>query len=48
LNIYTPELFRAHEPAVLKSYSWFMNTSASELDITVEKSFAPEEPDKEY
>ncbi|XP_023348056.1 28S ribosomal protein S10, mitochondrial [Eurytemora carolleeae] len=37
---------RAHEPAVLKSYSWFMNTSASELDITVEKSFAPEEPDK--
>ena len=40
-------LTRAHEPAVLRSYSWFMNATASELEINVDKSFAQEEPDKE-
>eukprot|EP00088_Acartia_fossae_P013524 TRINITY_DN17116_c0_g1_i1.p1 TRINITY_DN17116_c0_g1~~TRINITY_DN17116_c0_g1_i1.p1 ORF type:complete len:172 (+),score=44.39 TRINITY_DN17116_c0_g1_i1:64-579(+) len=38
---------RAHEPAVLKSYSWFMNSAANELDVKVSKSFAPETPNKE-
>ena len=38
---------RAHEPAVLKSYSWFACTAARELNIPVEKSWAPEEPHKE-
>ena len=38
---------RAHEPAVLKSYSWFAGTAARELDIKVDKSWAPEEPHKE-
>jgi len=37
---------RAHDPAVLKSYSFFMNMSANELDIKVDKSYAPEAPDK--
>jgi small subunit ribosomal protein S10 len=37
---------RAHEPAVLKSYSWFLNSSATELDIIVDKSYALEDPDK--
>jgi len=38
---------RAHEPAVLKSYSWFLGTAARELGVKVEKSWAPEEPHKE-
>ena len=38
---------RAHEPAVLKSYSWFLGTAAKELGVKVEKSWAPEEPHKE-
>ena len=38
---------RAHEPAVLKSYSWFANTAARELNIPVERSYALEEPHKE-
>ena len=38
---------RAHEPAVLKSYSWFASTAARELGIPVERSWAPEEPHKE-
>jgi len=38
---------RAHNPAVLKSYSWFAGSAAKELDINVEKSFAPEEPHKQ-
>ena len=38
---------RAHEPAVLKSYSWFAGTAAKELNIRVDKSWAPEEPHKE-
>ena len=38
---------RAHEPAVLKSYSWFAGTAAKELDIKVDKSWAPDEPHKE-
>eukprot|EP00088_Acartia_fossae_P012912 TRINITY_DN16683_c0_g1_i1.p1 TRINITY_DN16683_c0_g1~~TRINITY_DN16683_c0_g1_i1.p1 ORF type:complete len:200 (+),score=13.35 TRINITY_DN16683_c0_g1_i1:34-633(+) len=33
---------RAHDPAVLKSYSWFMNSAANELEINVTKSHAPE------
>ena len=38
---------RAHEPAVLKSYSWFAGTAAKELDIKVDKSWAQDEPHKE-
>merc|ERR1712034_64386 len=38
---------RAHEPAVLKSYSWFACSAAKELNIPVDKSWAPEEPHKE-
>jgi len=38
---------RAHEPAVLKSFSWFATTAARELAVPVEKSYAPEEPHKE-
>lgn len=38
---------RAHEPAVLKSYSWFLGAAAKELGVKVEKSWAPEEPHKE-
>ena len=38
---------RAHEPAVLKSYSWFLGTAAKELGVKVERSWAPEEPHKE-
>ena len=38
---------RAHEPAVLKSYSWFLGTAAKELGVKVEKSGAPDEPHKE-
>ena len=37
---------RAHEPAVLKSYSWFAGTAAKELNIPVVNSWAPEEPHK--
>jgi len=40
-------LHRAHEPAVLKSFSWFATTAARELAVPVEKSYAPEEPHKE-
>jgi len=38
---------RAHEPAVLKSYTWFASTAARELNIPVERSWAPEDPHKE-
>ena len=38
---------RAHEPAVLKSYSWFAGAAAKELNIKLEKSWAPPEPHKE-
>ena len=38
---------RAHEPSVLKSYSWFACTAAKELNILVDKNWAPEEPHKE-
>merc|ERR1712083_236702 len=38
---------RAHEPAVLKSFSWFATTAAKELAVPVERSWAPEEPHKE-
>ena len=38
---------RAHEPAVLKSYSWFAGAAAKELNIKVEKNWAPPEPHKE-
>ena len=38
---------RAHEPAVLKSYSWFAGAAATELNIKVDKSWAPAEPHKE-
>jgi len=38
---------RAHEPSVLKSYSWFAGTAAKELNLKVSKSWAPEEPHKE-
>ena len=38
---------RAHEPAVLKSYSWFAGAAAKELNIKVENSWAPPEPHKE-
>ena len=38
---------RAHEPAVLKSYSWFLNAAAKELGVTVDRSWAPEEPHKQ-
>ena len=30
---------RAHEPAVLKSYSWFASTAAQELEISVSLVF---------
>ena len=35
---------RAHQPEVLKSYSWFASTAAKELDIQVNDSFAEPEP----
>ena len=38
---------RAHEPAVLKSYSWFAGAAAKELNIKLEKSWAPADPHKE-
>ena len=38
---------RAHEPAVLKSYSWFLNAAAKDLGVTVARSWAPEEPHKQ-
>ena len=38
---------RAHEPAVLKSYSWFAGAAARELKVKVEASWAPAEPHKE-
>jgi len=38
---------RAHEPAVLRSFSWFATTAAKHLAVPVEKSWAPEEPHKE-
>ena len=38
---------RAHEPAVLKSYSWFAGAAAKELNIKLDKSWAPAEPHKE-
>jgi small subunit ribosomal protein S10 len=38
---------RAHEPAVLKSFSWFACTAARELAVPVERSWAPEEPHKQ-
>lgn len=38
---------RAHEPAVLKSYSWFAGAAAKELKVKVEASWAPAEPHKE-
>ena len=38
---------RAHEPSVLKSYSWFAGAAAKELNVKVDRSWAPEEPHKE-
>ena len=38
---------RAHEPSVLKSYSWFAGAAAKELNVKVDKSWAPNEPHKE-
>ena len=38
---------RAHEPAVLKSYSWFAGAAAKELNISLDNSWAPPEPHKE-
>ena len=35
---------RAHQPEVLKSYSWFASTAAKELDIQVNDSYAEPEP----
>ena len=35
---------RAHQPDVLKSYSWFASTSAKELDIEVLENWAEPEP----
>ena len=37
---------RAHQPDVLKSYSWFATTSAKELNISVLDSFAEPQPHK--
>ena len=37
---------RAHQPDVLKSYSWFATTTAKELNIKVLESFAEPEPHK--
>ena len=37
---------RAHQPAVLKSYSWFMTEVANNLDVAVEVSEGEEEPHK--
>ena len=38
---------RAHEPSVLKSYSWFAGAAAKELNVMVDRSWAPDEPHKE-
>jgi len=35
---------RAHQPEVLKSYSWFASSAAKELDIQVNDSYAEPEP----
>lgn len=35
---------RAHQPEVLKSYSWFASTAAQELDIQVNESYAEPDP----
>lgn len=35
---------RAHQPDVLKSYSWFASTAAKELDIQINESFAEPDP----
>merc|ERR1712037_588153 len=37
---------RAHQPAVLKSYAWFANTVAQELDVPVLLSEGEDEPHK--
>ena len=37
---------RAHQPDVLKSYSWFASTAAKELDIEVLENWAEPEPYK--
>ena len=37
---------RAHQPDVLKSYSWFASTAAKELDIEVKENLAEPEPHK--
>ena len=35
---------RAHQPDVLKSYSWFASTAAKELDIDVIENYAEPDP----
>ena len=35
---------RAHQPDVLKSYSWFASTAAKELNIQINESFAEPDP----
>ena len=37
---------RAHQPDVLKSYSWFATTAAKELNITVLEAIAEPQPHK--
>ena len=35
---------RAHQPDVLKSYSWFASTAAKELDIQINENYAEPDP----
>ena len=37
---------RAHQPAVLKSYAWFIETAAKELDVPILASECEPEPHK--
>ena len=37
---------KAHQPDVLKSYSWFATTAAKELDVKVLESWSEPEPHK--
>ena len=37
---------RAHQPDVLKSYSWFASTAAKELDIDIIENYAEPDPYK--